>query len=274
MNELIGPIWLLVSIVSIILSTIDFALRHKRETVFALSVTASIVALGLAVILLFIENWMPLGLTLVFCGIPAFLQGRYRQKKKDQHTRELIKQGKMVQFSPNRSFGFLKIDDSNKRFMLESSTKSHTVFRFDELLSAQLVEVPGNGRSKGPHRITRAVAGGVIAGPAGAVVGSLTGKTTHFSTISAMYISVDTKQGNVRVNFAMSDTKTDSIIYKALREGADKTMSGLNILLSETSGTTQKESLPDEIAKYKRLLDSGAITQDEFDKKKKQLLEL
>ena len=33
-------------------------------------------------------------------------------------------------------------------------------------------------------------------------------------------------------------------------------------------------NVPDEIKQYKELLDSGAITQEEYDAKKKQLLEL
>lgn len=37
---------------------------------------------------------------------------------------------------------------------------------------------------------------------------------------------------------------------------------------------TQNIFVPDEIEKYKKLLDSGAITQEEYDKKKKELLNL
>ncbi len=37
---------------------------------------------------------------------------------------------------------------------------------------------------------------------------------------------------------------------------------------------SENESLTDEILKYKNLLDMGAITQDEYDAKKKQLLGL
>lgn len=37
---------------------------------------------------------------------------------------------------------------------------------------------------------------------------------------------------------------------------------------------TQQRSMADEIAKYKQLLDSGAITQEEYEAKKKQILGL
>ncbi|WP_303804633.1 SHOCT domain-containing protein [Ruminococcus flavefaciens] len=37
---------------------------------------------------------------------------------------------------------------------------------------------------------------------------------------------------------------------------------------------TQQRSMADEIAKYKQLLDSGAITEEEYEAKKKQILGL
>jgi len=40
------------------------------------------------------------------------------------------------------------------------------------------------------------------------------------------------------------------------------------------TSTIKKESIPDEILKYKNLLDIGAITEDEYEKKKKELLKL
>lgn len=43
--------------------------------------------------------------------------------------------------------------------------------------------------------------------------------------------------------------------------------------LSQTNKETFASSNADEILKYKQLLDMGVITQEEFDKKKKQLLE-
>lgn len=45
-------------------------------------------------------------------------------------------------------------------------------------------------------------------------------------------------------------------------------------LLDEIGKSAKSVSAADEIAKYKDLLDSGAITQEEFDAKKKQLLGL
>ena len=43
---------------------------------------------------------------------------------------------------------------------------------------------------------------------------------------------------------------------------------------SYTPSMTNISSVADEIKKYKELLDSGILTQEEFDKKKKELLNL
>lgn len=45
-----------------------------------------------------------------------------------------------------------------------------------------------------------------------------------------------------------------------------------NVRNSKISTTISKESVPDEILKYKNLLDMGAITKKEYEKKKKELL--
>lgn len=47
-----------------------------------------------------------------------------------------------------------------------------------------------------------------------------------------------------------------------------------NIIISKSSVSTSNSSQADELKKYKELLDSGAISQEEFDAKKKQLLDL
>ena len=46
------------------------------------------------------------------------------------------------------------------------------------------------------------------------------------------------------------------------------------VVHSTSEVATQEQSAADEIVKFKQLLDSGIITQEEFDAKKKQLLGL
>jgi len=64
-----------------------------------------------------------------------------------------------------------------------------------------------------------------------------------------------------------------------LLENKDELFSAItNLLLERQKGKTtivsEKSDSVDEIKKYKELLDSGIITQEEFDAKKKELLGL
>ena len=69
------------------------------------------------------------------------------------------------------------------------------------------------------------------------------------------------------------DTSVQS--NEKMREVADYVRGRVNAI---KNGATQKQesqiSVADEIKKFKELLDMGAITQEEFDAKKKQLLGL
>ena len=59
-------------------------------------------------------------------------------------------------------------------------------------------------------------------------------------------------------------------------DSAQRILSQLALITDSASNATSNSSdgIPDEIVKYKKLLDQGIITQEEFDAKKRQLLQL
>ena len=83
-------------------------------------------------------------------------------------------------------------------------------------------------------------------------------------------IDVTTASGAIKFKFIKNRDEIHSAISKLLvdRQGKERPV----------TTTTIKQEIPqsnaDELKKYKDLLDSGIITQDEFDAKKKQLLGL
>ncbi len=83
-------------------------------------------------------------------------------------------------------------------------------------------------------------------------------------------IDVTTASGAIKFKFIKNREAIHSAISKLLvnRQGKEKSV----------ATTTIKQEIPqsnaDELKKYKDLLDSGVITQEEFDAKKKQLLGL
>lgn len=71
--------------------------------------------------------------------------------------------------------------------------------------------------------------------------------------------------------------KISSILYKEAYGYAQQIVSTLAVIINENKGRpdagNESNSMADEILKYKNLLDVGAITQEEYDEKKRQLLE-
>ena len=181
-------------------------------------------------------------------------------------------------FSPTKSIStYLKIDENNKCFEI-----ARNLFKYNNLLSFELLE-DGETITKGG--LGRAVAGGVLFGGVGAVVGGVTGGKKTKGICTSMKIKVSMKEAHcdvIYIPFITSETKKNSFTYKVAQENAQECISALEIIADENKYTdVQFESAQfsnvssaDEITKFKKLLDDGIITQEEFNIKKKQLLNL
>lgn len=78
----------------------------------------------------------------------------------------------------------------------------------------------------------------------------------------------------LNINLITSDTKKTSWIYKVKYSQAQEIISALNIIYNEKEEYDKKLNIPEQIEKYKKLLDSGAITKEEYNKKKNELLNM
>ena len=80
------------------------------------------------------------------------------------------------------------------------------------------------------------------------------------------------------INLINVKTKTNSIGYERAYAEAQEILSILAIILKDIEKKREEinnnNSNADEILKYKNLLDLGAITEEEFNTKKKELLNL
>lgn len=106
--------------------------------------------------------------------------------------------------------------------------------------------------------------------------------TAITSQISGMSVVIHTKVQQYPALYVhlISNTvvKTDSMLYRLSKSNAETLIAKLTQITADNtnniSTAANNNSVADEIAKYKSLLDSGAITQDEYDKKKKELLSI
>ena len=185
-------------------------------------------------------------------------------------------------FNPTKKIGnLIEFDDINKKWLILSSVlgkrNKSTVYNYSDIVDFELLE---DGESVSSGGLGRALVGGALFGGAGAIVGGVTGKKKSKSICSSLKLKITLNNINapvVYVNFIETDFKKSGILYKNIYKQAQECLSVLQVICNQQ----QPDSVPlnksdfsvaDEILKYKNLLDMGAITQEEFDEKKSELL--
>lgn len=178
---------------------------------------------------------------------------------------------------------YLKINAESKTFIVPNGDKKYMehnvdVFNFSDVVDYEYVE-DGETVSKGG--IGAAVVGGAVFGGVGAIVGSNVGKKKSSTVVNSMYIRMSLQNKwvkQIKINLIYTETKKNGIIYNVCKQAADKIASLLDFIVKQSTSVIPPmqttESSADEILKFKNLFDTGIITQEEFDAKKKQLLGL
>lgn len=171
---------------------------------------------------------------------------------------------------------FLDMDENNKIWGVPCFSP-HIFFTYDDIVDFELLE---NGNSLTKGGLGGAVVGGALFGGVGAIVGSNIGKKKTKQEITEYRIKIVTRNPiypEVYINFLTAGkVMSDSILYKSYSASAQQIISMLTLMTNECSPQTANasHSTADEISKYKKLLDDGAITELEFKQKKQQLLNL
>lgn len=154
-------------------------------------------------------------------------------------------------------------------------------YSYDDIVDYELLE-DGTSITKGG--LGNAVVGGVLFGSVGAMVGGMTGtrKTSSKCTNLMIKITVNNVSEPVEyIKLISSPTDKRSAVYKKAFFNAQQILSMLQVICSQCADDmeerkveTSELSVMDEIRKYKKLLDEGIITDEEFRAKKAQLLNL
>lgn len=200
-----------------------------------------------------------------------------KEKAKIEKANRKAENEKILEYFKNHSdykVGDMYFDDKHRKLFIKKSftmNRSQAVYNYDELIS--YTPIFEGGKIKKHHGITRAIVGGVLAGPVGAVVGSGTGGK-EFDTIKRLgFILHLTDNRSQNYMLMISESKSDSFLTKSAMEDYNNIAAKLDqIISSNTQEPTSNGSNADELRKFKALLDDGIITQEEFDAKKKELL--
>lgn len=182
----------------------------------------------------------------------------------------------LLNFKSTQDIGdAVKFDDKNKRFLILDYDEFH-IINYSDVASFELIK---NGDVITRSGLGRAIAGGVLFGGAGAVVGAVTGKGKEKDYCNSLKIKINTKNpdhSSYYINFLNKRVKERSSEYSIAYSESQLTLTLLqrNCDIQEEITDTATTSITDEILRYKNLLDAGAITEDEYNNKKKQLLDL
>lgn len=115
----------------------------------------------------------------------------------------------------------------------------------------------------GGSSLKGAVVGGLVAGAAGAVIGSRKKVETTVSERDTRETIIMTKSGEERIHYKYYEFLTKLIPEKEF-----------TVVQLNSYNNAPKLSVADELKDFKDLLDKGIITQEEFEAKKKELLGL
>lgn len=212
-------------------------------------------------------------------GMGLFSSKADKQKAKIEKANRKAENEKILEYFKNHSdykVGDMYFDDKHGKLFIKKSftmNRSQAVYNYDELIS--YTPIFEGGKIKKHHGITRAIVGGVLAGPVGAVVGAGTGGK-EFDTIKRLgFILHLTDNRSQNYTLMISESKSDSFLMKSAMEDYNNIAAKLDqIISSNTQRPTSADSNADELRKFKGLLDDGIISQAEFDEKKKELLGL
>ena len=181
-------------------------------------------------------------------------------------------------FKPDKSF--------NKRFFIDTVHKKWQalgpVHKYEDLVSFEYSEDGGTIVSGG---VGSAIVGVALFGGVGAVVGAATGKKKQSDYVNSMKIKLTVSDISnpteyIDMNPIRMRMKRSSGQYRKALEETQEILSCLELIIRDNQSVVnatpvKNNSDPaDEILKYKRLLDAGAITPEEYEAKKKQLLGL
>lgn len=187
----------------------------------------------------------------------------------DEKNKELLSKFNAT----NKVSNFIEFDDNNKLWLQPNKKRAPKVHEYNEIIEYEIIE---DGKTITKSGLGRAVAGGILFGGVGAVVGGVTGKKNKamINNISVKIVLNNTENSAIYIPLILAPTKSNSIIHNAAKQQAQQISSILARIIHENNSKRDTSSLSnaDELIKLKQLLDNGVLNQEEFEIEKQKIL--
>lgn len=206
-----------------------------------------------------------------------YLQKNNLQDRLNQNNFKVDKTYDIISYGINKQVLFdLKI---NKIAILDIDANTIDYVEFNKIIDCEILEDNTTIMKGG---IGRAIVGGVLAGGAGAIVGAGTRGTSEVvKNLAVRIITNDISNSLIMIVLIKSDIQRNSFLYKNCIASAQGIYSTIISILNSGktdnpvfTGSIGSTSVSDQIREFAKLKEEGLITEDEFNKKKKILLNI
>ncbi len=210
------------------------------------------------------------------------------EKKREKNKNSLLSQLKQDKFKADKTYNISLMDDSkqvlfdldnNKIAILDVLANTLDYIEINKIIDCEIIQDNATIMKGG---IGRAIVGGVLAGGVGAIVGAGTrGSSDVIKNLAVRIITNDISKPLVMITLIDGEVKRDSHVYKKHMASAQEIYSAIISIINSsktdvhlTTDSLISKSAPDEIRELAKLKEEGLLTEDEFNKKKKALLNI
>ncbi|MGL5655887.1 MAG: SHOCT domain-containing protein [Fusobacteriaceae bacterium] len=227
-------------------------------------------------------------IVIIFIGAICMLRMISKMKKRIE--------GELLSFA-DKGFGKIFVGDDGKSgiganlddyklVLVELKGKEifSNIIDYKDIVSVELVQ---NGtivsKTSKSSQLGKAAVGGVLFGGAGAVIGALSGNKKNVENVSKVQAKLtiqDLKMPIFNVTFMDANFKKDGFFHKAMIQKAEEWIGIISAMIKkaeqdiiyQSQGSNTASNYVDEIERLHSLKEKGIITEEEFNKKKAELL--